>query len=148
MYFLKRREDLTVFAMMIFGLVNTFRSRLRALKSPLCDLHNHPTGIHYIGELLDHKPFRCMLDQMTNGQLEWEPLENPFDHVVLGPPENRRWYPIYSGRTRFTDELKKCFPGEEKAIDEFMKLAKVESQFSLCLCNLVTFISIANVFFE
>ncbi|CAI5676132.1 unnamed protein product [Oreochromis niloticus] len=81
-------------------------------------------GIHYIGELLDHKPFRCMLDQMTNGQLEWEPLENPFDHVVLGPPENRRRYPIYSGRTRFTDELKKCFPGEEKAIDEFMKLAK------------------------
>lgn len=82
-------------------------------------------GIHYIGELLDHKPFRCMLDQMTNGQLQWEPLENPFDHVVLGPPENRRRYPIYSGRTRFPEELKKCFPGEEKAIDEYMKLVKV-----------------------
>uniref|UniRef100_A0A4W6FJX5 All-trans-retinol 13,14-reductase n=1 Tax=Lates calcarifer TaxID=8187 RepID=A0A4W6FJX5_LATCA len=81
-------------------------------------------GIHYIGDLLDHKPFRCMLDQMTNGQLQWEPLENPFDHVVLGPPENRRRYPIYSGRTRFPEELKKCFPGEEKAIDEYLKLAK------------------------
>lgn len=66
-----------------------------------------------------------MLDQMTNGQLQWEPLENPFDHVVLGPPENRRRYPIYSGRTRFPEELKKCFPGEEKAIDEYLKLAKV-----------------------
>uniref|UniRef100_A0A3P8RVJ8 All-trans-retinol 13,14-reductase n=1 Tax=Amphiprion percula TaxID=161767 RepID=A0A3P8RVJ8_AMPPE len=81
-------------------------------------------GIHYIGDLLDHKPFRCMLDQMTDGQLQWEPLDNPFDHVVLGPPENRRRYPIYSGRTRFPEELKKCFPGEEKAIDEYMKLVK------------------------
>ncbi|XP_056143931.1 all-trans-retinol 13,14-reductase-like [Lampris incognitus] len=81
-------------------------------------------GIHYIGDLLDYKPFRCMLDQLTNGQLQWEPLENPFDQVVLGPPDNRRVYPIYSGRTRFPEELKKCFPGEEKAIDEYMKLVK------------------------
>ncbi|XP_077475291.1 all-trans-retinol 13,14-reductase-like [Stigmatopora argus] len=79
-------------------------------------------GIHYIGNLLDHKPFRCMLDQLTNGQLQWEPLENPFDQVVIGPPENRRRYPIYSGRKRFPDELKKCFPGEEAAIDEYMRL--------------------------
>ncbi|XP_078125690.1 all-trans-retinol 13,14-reductase [Sander vitreus] len=81
-------------------------------------------GIHYIGDLLEHKPFRCMLDHLTNGQLQWEPLENPFDQVVLGPPENRRRYPIYSGRTRFPEELKKCFPGEEKAIDEYLKLVK------------------------
>ncbi|XP_068606501.1 all-trans-retinol 13,14-reductase-like [Brachionichthys hirsutus] len=81
-------------------------------------------GIHYIGELLDHKPFRCMLDQMTNGQLQWEPLDNPFDHVVLGPPGNRRRYPIYSGRARFLAELKKCFPGEEKAIDEYVRLVQ------------------------
>ncbi|KAJ7992277.1 hypothetical protein DPEC_G00276850 [Dallia pectoralis] len=81
-------------------------------------------GIHYIGDLLEHKPFRCMLDQLTNGQLQWEPLDNPFDHVVLGPPENRRSYPIYSGSKRFPDELKRCFPGEEAAIDEYMRLVK------------------------
>lgn len=86
-----------------------------------------PSGIHYIGDLLEHKPFRCMLDSMTNGQLQWEPLENPYNQVVLGPPENRRTYPIYSGRTRFPEELKKCFPGEEKAIDEYVRLAKVGS---------------------
>ncbi|XP_057717119.1 all-trans-retinol 13,14-reductase-like [Corythoichthys intestinalis] len=80
-------------------------------------------GIHYIGDLMDHKPFRCLVDQLTNGQLQWEPLENPFDHVVIGPPENRRHYPIYSGRKRFLEELKKCFPGEEAAIDEYMRLA-------------------------
>ncbi|XP_016404987.1 putative all-trans-retinol 13,14-reductase [Sinocyclocheilus rhinocerous] len=81
-------------------------------------------GIHYIGELLDHKPFRCVVDQLTNGQLQWDPLENPFDKVVLGPPENRRIYPIYSGKKRYIDELKKCFPGEEKAIDEYVRLSK------------------------
>ncbi|KAK3553196.1 hypothetical protein QTP86_031776 [Hemibagrus guttatus] len=81
-------------------------------------------GIHYIGNLEENGRFRCIVDQLTNGQLQWEPLENPFDHVVLGPPENRRVYPIYSGSTRFPEELKKCFPGEEKAIDEFMRLVK------------------------
>ncbi|XP_064170345.1 all-trans-retinol 13,14-reductase-like isoform X1 [Anguilla rostrata] len=79
-------------------------------------------GIHYIGDLLNHKPFRCMIDQLTNGQLQWVPLENPFDKVVLGPPENRRVYPIYSGQDRFLKELKRCFPGEEKAIDKYMEL--------------------------
>lgn len=81
-------------------------------------------GIHYIGDLLEHKPFRCMLDQLTNGQLQWEPLRNPFDQVVIGPADNRRVYPIYSGRDRYPSELKKCFPGEEKAIDEYIRLSK------------------------
>lgn len=71
------------------------------------------------------------MDQMTNGQLQWDPLDNPFDHVVLGPPENRRRYPIYSGKTRFPEELKKCFPEEEKAIDEYIKLVKVGSCISI-----------------
>ncbi|XP_067274944.1 all-trans-retinol 13,14-reductase [Pseudorasbora parva] len=81
-------------------------------------------GIHYIGELLDHKPLRCVIDQLTNGQLQWEPMDNPYDKVLLGPPENRRIYPIYSGLKRYMDELKKRFPGEEKAIDEYVRLSK------------------------
>ncbi|XP_046722843.1 all-trans-retinol 13,14-reductase-like [Silurus meridionalis] len=79
-------------------------------------------GIHYIGNVQKNRLFGCIVDQLTNGQLQWDPLENPFDHVVLGPPENRRIYPIYSGMERFPQELKKCFPGEEKAIDEFVRL--------------------------
>ncbi|XP_076851829.1 all-trans-retinol 13,14-reductase [Brachyhypopomus gauderio] len=81
-------------------------------------------GIHYIGDLKETRPLRCILDQLTNGQLQWEPLDDPFDQVVVGPPENRRTYPIYSGRQRFAQELKKRFPGEEKGIDEFMRLIK------------------------
>ncbi|XP_062874655.1 all-trans-retinol 13,14-reductase-like [Trichomycterus rosablanca] len=81
-------------------------------------------GIHYIGELQEKSHLGCIVDQLTNGQLQWDPLDNPYDQVVLGPPENRRIYPIYSGHERFTSELKKCFPGEEKAIDEFVRLVK------------------------
>ncbi|XP_022528563.2 all-trans-retinol 13,14-reductase [Astyanax mexicanus] len=81
-------------------------------------------GIHYIGDLLENEPLRCISDQLTNGQLQWAKLDNPFDKVVLGPPENRRIYQMYYGRDRFTRELKKCFPGEEKAIDEFVDLVK------------------------
>lgn len=74
-----------------------------------------------------------MLDQLTDGQLEWEPLGNPYDHVVLGPPDHRRVYPIYSGKERFPAELKRCFPGEEKAIDEYIRLVKVLWLFCLLL---------------
>ncbi|MBN3296500.1 RETST reductase, partial [Amia calva] len=81
-------------------------------------------GIHYIGELLEHRPFRCMIDQLTNGQLQWASLDNPFDKVVLGLPGKRRVYPIYSGKKRFPEELKKFFPGEEEAIDKFLQLVK------------------------
>uniref|UniRef100_A0A672NST6 All-trans-retinol 13,14-reductase n=1 Tax=Sinocyclocheilus grahami TaxID=75366 RepID=A0A672NST6_SINGR len=83
-------------------------------------------------------PFRCVVDQLINGQLQWEPLENPFDKVVLGPPENRRIYPIYSGKKRYIDELKKCFPGEEKAIDEYVRLSKVRNKDSVYLTDVVS----------
>ena len=36
-----------------------------------------------------------------------------------------REYHIHAGKTEMKDSLKKQFPGEEKAIDEFMRLMKV-----------------------
>ncbi|MBN3312050.1 RETST reductase, partial [Atractosteus spatula] len=81
-------------------------------------------GIHYIGDLSEHKPLRVMLDQLTDGQLQWASLDNPFDLVVLGPAGSRRIYPIYSGWQRFPEELKKFFPEEKEAIDKFYQLVK------------------------
>ncbi|XP_046722633.1 all-trans-retinol 13,14-reductase-like [Silurus meridionalis] len=98
-------------------------------------------GIHYIGDVEENGMFGCIVDQLTNGQLQWEPMENPFDQVVLGPPENRRIYPIYSGKDRFHWELKKCFPGEEKAIDEFMRLVQKcgNSVWTMMMLKLIPF---------
>ncbi|KAM3926134.1 all-trans-retinol 13,14-reductase-like [Leptodactylus fuscus] len=81
-------------------------------------------GIHYIGQLNEQSPFRILVDQLTDGQLQWSLMDNPFDVVVLGDPKNGRRYNMKYGTKAYVDELKKSFPGEEKAIENFMKLVK------------------------
>ncbi|XP_053574107.1 all-trans-retinol 13,14-reductase [Bombina bombina] len=81
-------------------------------------------GIHYIGQLNEQSPFRLIIDQLTDGQLEWAKMDDPFDVVLLGDTGNGRRYNMHSGQQRYTEELKKAFPGEEKAIDNFMHLVK------------------------
>ncbi|XP_063787962.1 all-trans-retinol 13,14-reductase [Pseudophryne corroboree] len=81
-------------------------------------------GIHYIGQLNEHSPTRILVDQLTDGQLQWSLMDDPFDVVVLGDMANARRYNMRSGTQAYTDELKKAFPGEEKVIDDFMRLVK------------------------
>ncbi|KAG8440994.1 hypothetical protein GDO86_006651 [Hymenochirus boettgeri] len=79
-------------------------------------------GIHYIGQMNENSPTRILIDQLTEGQLQWAPLDDPFDIVVLGDAEIGRQYKMHSGRQQYIDNLKKAFPGEEKAIENFMDL--------------------------
>ncbi|KAM4039382.1 all-trans-retinol 13,14-reductase [Anomaloglossus baeobatrachus] len=81
-------------------------------------------GIHYIGQLNEKSPSRILVDQLTDGQLQWSLMDNPFDVVVLGDPNNGRRYNMKSGRKAYAEELKKKFPGEDKAIDDFLSLVK------------------------
>ncbi|XP_068193389.1 all-trans-retinol 13,14-reductase-like [Antennarius striatus] len=81
-------------------------------------------GIHYLGQLHENSLLRVALDQITEGQLQFTQLEQHFDTVLLGQPDQRREYHIHSGKTEMAAGLKKQFPGEEKAIDEFMRLMK------------------------
>ncbi|CAI9558873.1 unnamed protein product [Staurois parvus] len=81
-------------------------------------------GIHYIGQLNERSPFRILVDQLTDGQLQWSPMDDPFDVVLIGDVTNGRRYNMYAGMQTYIDELKKAFPGEEKAIENFMKLVK------------------------
>ncbi|CAL8316636.1 unnamed protein product [Arctogadus glacialis] len=85
-------------------------------------------GIHYLGQLHENSLLRVALDQLTEGQLHFSRLEEHFDTVMLGEPHQRREYHIHSGKTGMKDCLKKQFPGEEKAIDEFMRLMKLASK--------------------
>eukprot|EP00064_Thunnus_orientalis_P016804 superscaffoldBa00003412_g16875 len=85
-------------------------------------------GIHYLGQLHENSLLRVALDQITEGQLQFTQLEQHFDTLVLGQPEQRREYHIHAGKTEMADSLKKQFPGEEEAIDEFMRLMKLASQ--------------------
>uniref|UniRef100_A0A4W3HGQ7 Retinol saturase, tandem duplicate 2 n=1 Tax=Callorhinchus milii TaxID=7868 RepID=A0A4W3HGQ7_CALMI len=81
-------------------------------------------GIHYIGELYERSFFRTLINQITNGQLQWAKIDEPFDTVVLGDLESRRSYALYGGEQQYRDSLKKHFPKEEEAIDKFLELVK------------------------
>ncbi|MFE8069956.1 NAD(P)/FAD-dependent oxidoreductase [Marinobacteraceae bacterium S3BR75-40.1] len=75
-------------------------------------------GVHYIGEV--HKPWsmiRRVFDVITDGQLEWAPMDPVYDHVVLGEHE----YDYVAGRKAFAETMKARFPGEEKAIDTYIR---------------------------
>lgn len=66
---------------------------------------------------------RVALDQLTDGQLCWHRLPDPYDEVTLGT----RRYQLRSGKTTFATALEEQFPEDKEAIREFMKISKVGS---------------------
>lgn len=49
-----------------------------------------PPGIHYLGQLHENSLLRVALDQITEGQLQFTRLEQHFDTVLIGQPDQRR----------------------------------------------------------
>ncbi|XP_066485196.1 all-trans-retinol 13,14-reductase [Tiliqua scincoides] len=78
-------------------------------------------GIHYLGEMHENGMLRMIMDQLTDGQLDWVPMENPYDVITLGDRE----YSLYSGKGTFAKELERQFPEEKEAIKEYMRLSKI-----------------------
>ncbi|XP_033926395.1 all-trans-retinol 13,14-reductase isoform X2 [Melopsittacus undulatus] len=91
------------------------------------------TGIHYVGRMQEGSSLRFLVDQLTEGQLEWVPLPPVFDAVLLGEPGSTRTYRLHSGRESYFQGLKQQFPGEEAAIEEFERLVKGASRGALLL---------------
>ncbi|XP_047709023.1 all-trans-retinol 13,14-reductase [Prionailurus viverrinus] len=85
------------------------------------------TGIHYVGHMQEGKSSRLILDQITEGQLEWVALSSPFDIMVLEGTNGRKEFPMYSGKKAYIQGLKEKFPQEEAAIDKYIKLVKAVS---------------------
>lgn len=86
------------------------------------------TGIHYIGRMQDGSFGRFILDQLTEGQVDWAALSSPFDVMVLEGPGGRKEFPMYSGEKAYIQGLKEKFPQEEAAIDKYIKLVKLASR--------------------
>lgn len=84
-----------------------------------------PIGIHYVGSMQEDGICRLVLDQITEGQLDWAALSSPFDIMVLEGPNGRKEFPMYSGEKAYIQGLKEKFPQEEAAIDKYVKLVKV-----------------------
>uniref|UniRef100_A0A668AZ37 All-trans-retinol 13,14-reductase-like n=1 Tax=Myripristis murdjan TaxID=586833 RepID=A0A668AZ37_9TELE len=91
-------------------------------------------GIHYLGQLHDNSLLRVALDQITEGQLQFTRLEEHFDTLILGQDDTQ--YHIHAGKTEMAANLKRQFPGEEKAIDELMRLMKVAARRAALIASL------------
>jgi all-trans-retinol 13,14-reductase len=76
-------------------------------------------GVHYIGET--HKPWsqlRRLFDVVTDGQLQWAPMDPCYDRIIVG----ERSYDLVAPKERFAAELKQRFPAEADAIDAYVEL--------------------------
>lgn len=82
-------------------------------------------GLHYIGQLHENSLLRIAFDQLTEGQLEFQQLNQHFDTVHIGLDDHKRAYTILSGKTEMKEHLMKQFPEDTEAIETFFKIMKV-----------------------
>jgi all-trans-retinol 13,14-reductase len=74
-------------------------------------------GVHYIGEVHDpSSQLRALFDHVTDGQLQWQPMPDVYDRVMIGG--NTFEFP--AGRERFREQLKRYFPREASATDRYI----------------------------
>jgi all-trans-retinol 13,14-reductase len=79
-------------------------------------------GVHYVGDLQDPASgLRAAFDYLTEGQLEWAPMPQVYDRVLMGG----RTFDFPAGLENLRAGLKDCFPSEATAIDGY--LAAVQS---------------------
>jgi len=76
-------------------------------------------GVHYIGEVhKPHAPLRRIFDVISDGKLEWAPMDACYDRIIIGD----RHYDFVAGKDKLAAELKKHFPEEAEAIDAYFRL--------------------------
>ena len=82
-------------------------------------------GVHYIGEMGGEDISKFAIDQLTDGQIEWERMEDSYDVVSVGlGDENRKFKTTGKGLDAWKELLNEQFPGEHSAIEEYFKLLK------------------------
>lgn len=75
-------------------------------------------GVHYIGDVGAPTTTRRMFDYLTDGQLQWAPMDSEYDRYFIGD----KVFNTRAGKTEFRDNLVRQFPDEEPAIDRYMAL--------------------------
>jgi len=88
-------------------------------------------GIHYVGEMGSQTINKVLVDQITEGQLEWAPLQDNYDTVSIGYGDENRQYEIVTGSDNWRKLLKTQFPDEVEAIDKYFQLMEACSRSSV-----------------
>jgi all-trans-retinol 13,14-reductase len=76
-------------------------------------------GIHYIGEVSrPNSVVKRLFDYITNGKLKWADMGEVYDKIIIGD----KAYDLVKGVENFKIKMTEYFPGEEKAIEEYVRL--------------------------
>ncbi len=75
-------------------------------------------GVHYIGDVGTKTRTRRMFDFLSDGKLEWAPMDDEYDRFYIGD----KVFCARAGKQEFRDNLVAQFPDEEQAIDRYMQL--------------------------
>ena len=75
-------------------------------------------GVHYIGQVHhEGSMLRRLFDEVGDGSLQWEPMGEVYDTVVIG---GQRWEYV-SGREAWRARMHSYFPDETTAIDRYLE---------------------------
>jgi len=81
-------------------------------------------GVHYLGDLGSSTMTRRLFDWLSQGTLEWAPMDTHYDRFFIGD----RVYDAVAGRHAFRDNLVSYFPHEAAAIDRYLGLLREVSR--------------------
>ena len=75
-------------------------------------------GLHYMGEVQrKNSGLARLFAKVSRGQLEWSPMPEVYNRIVIAG----QTYDCVAGTEGFKDHLKEYFPGEAKAIDQYVE---------------------------
>ena len=75
-------------------------------------------GVHYIGQVhQEGSMLRRLFDEITDDKLEWEPMGEVYDTVVIG---GQRWNYV-TGRENWRQQMHEYFPDGKEAIDTYLE---------------------------
>ena len=75
-------------------------------------------GVHYIGDVGAQTRNKRMFDFVSEGRLEWAPMDNEYDRFYVGD----KVFCARAGKKKFRNNLVRMFPDEEQAIDRYLEL--------------------------
>ncbi len=78
-------------------------------------------GVHYIGQVQrEGSMLRRLFDEIGDGSLQWEPMGEVYDTVVIG---GERWEYV-TGRDAWRERMHAYFPNETAAIDRYLEAVR------------------------
>jgi all-trans-retinol 13,14-reductase len=75
-------------------------------------------GVHYIGEVGAPTRTRKLFDYLSDGKLEWAPMDDEYDRFYIGD----KVFNAVAGKREFRENLVRQFPDETQAIDRYLAL--------------------------